>query len=471
MHRLRSVAENAHVQNESAAEAMELAGAIEHFDIGKMSASDIWNSILLKRNLSGGLLTRTILTDAARDHACLPLWASVCTQEKKVDAKKQQGIDFIQHFSSHHKLAWLRVKLFTIVSTNRSSYAKMKVTFNGHTSLSLATAGAPELTDDLRCRIAHLALEPAAIRLLLIIFGSRDSLEKHDNKELSNPALWGQLTTTFVNSRHWQPFSSAVAEHCSCNAVDPSSAPPSPGLDWNTVQEVFLDIRSDWTRLKTRVFGPTGCNSTGAALMKAVWENFINGSYLKFKNKVTAMYVFMSWHAASLTGRLPELCNRTLQSSQQLVLGVTPFKTPVKQVSSGSSSSSTRKIAASPTDPLQTIAVALQSLTAYQASSVRSSSPKITEDQDLTHNSDTLERNAGSKRQIVLEEPEFDLKNFLTENKLMKWWPAIYDKLGVTSIRDVRFLGKEEILRSLASLPSFPRLKIVGLVEGEDAGT
>ena len=207
---------DAHVQNESASEAMELAGAIEHFDVGKMSASDIWNSILLKRNLSGGLLTRTILTDATRDHACMPLWASVCTQEKKVDAKKQQGIDFIQHFSPHHKLAWLRVKLFTIVSTNRSSYAKMKVTFNGHTSLSLATAGAPELTDDLRCRIAHLALEPVAIKMLCIIFGSRDSREKHDNKELTNPALWDQLTTTFVNSRHWQPFSSSVAEHCSC---------------------------------------------------------------------------------------------------------------------------------------------------------------------------------------------------------------------------------------------------------------
>jgi hypothetical protein len=82
-----------------------------------------------------------------------------------------------------------------------------------------------------------------------------------------------------------------------------------------------------------------------------------------------------------------------------------------------------------------------------------------------------LERMAGSKRQIVLEQPESDLKNFLTENKLMKWWPAIYDKLGVTSIRDVQFIGKNEILQSLASLPSFPRLKMAGLVEGEDAGT
>jgi hypothetical protein len=202
--------------------------------------------------------------------------------------------------------------------------------------------------------------------------------------------------------------------------------------------------------------------------MKAVWENFINGSYLKFKNKVTAMYVFMSWHAASLAGRLPELCNRTLQTSHQLILGVTPFKTPVKTGSERSSSSSTRKIRSSPTHPLQTIADALQSLTAYQASSVRSSSPKV---EDPTQNSDMLERMAGSKRQIVLEQPESDLKNFLTENKLMKWWPAIYDKLGVTSIRDVQFIGKNEILQSLASLPSFPRLKMAGLVEGEDAGT
>jgi len=43
--------------------------------------------------------------------------------------------------------------------------------------------------------------------------------------------------------------------------------------------------------------------------------------------------------------------------------------------------------------------------------------------------------------------------------------PHIYEKLGVTSIDDLKFLGKQEILQSLASLPSFPRLKIATSVD------
>jgi hypothetical protein len=443
--------------NESGTLAQELSGCIEHFDVAKMSAHDIWNSILLKRNLCGGLLTRSILKDAAVDHACLPLWQLPTTQEKRVEQKKLQGLDFISHFTPAHKIAWLRVKVFSIVSTNRNSYAKMRVTFNGHTSVSLATAGAPELTDDLRCRIAHLALDPASSKLLVIIFGSRDTLEKTDNRGMNNTALWNDLTKQFVNSRMWQPFSVPATAHRSCNVVDVSVAPPPPGLDATTVQEVFLDIRSDWTRLKDRVFCPTGCNSTGFALLSAVWDNFINGGRLKFSHKVVAMYVFMSWYAAG--GALPELCNRTLQPSHQLVLGVQPFKTPEKVMSSASSTS-TRKVRGND-DSLQKIATALQNITS-SSQSARSPSPLL----ENKSSSDTLHQGQqGSKRQICLEEPESDLQNFLTQHNLMKWWPELYDKLGVTSIKDLKFLGKEEIVRSLATLPAFPRLKMASLLD------
>ena len=334
------------------------------------------------------------------------------------------------------------------------------VTFNGHTSVSLATAGAPELTDDLRCRIAHLALEPPTMRLLVILFGSRDSLEKSDNKGLQHNALWNDLTQNFVNSRLWQPYAASATGHRSCLNVDVSAAPPYPGLDATTVQEVFLDIRSDWTRLKDRVFCPTGCNSTGSALLTAVWDNFINGGMLKFTHKVVAMYVFMSWHAANMLGALPELCNRTLRPSHQLVVGVQQFKTPEK-VPSSSSSTSARK-AKGNHDSLQQIATALQNFTTA-SSSARSPSPMLADQSS----SDTLQGQQRSKRHICLEEPESDLHNFLTQNNLMKWWPQMYDKLGVTSIKDLKFVGKEEVLSSLASLPAFPRLKMASLLDSE----
>jgi hypothetical protein len=285
-----------HVTNESAMLAIELSGSIESFDVAKMSASDIWHSILLKRSLYGGMLTRTLLNAASTDSACLPLWNLGTVQEKKVGQKKLQGIDFIQHFTPAHKLAWLRVKLFSIVSTNRNTYANMLVTFNGHTDLSLATAG-----------------------------------------------------------------------------------------------------------------------------------------------------------------------NRSLHQDHQLRVGAdSHFKAPEKKSVSSTSTASTRK--AKNTDD----SCALQHLT---GNTVRSPSPaSLLDDASNSLSNETPyavtpQGSQATKRSIVLDEPEMDLKTYLTENKILKWWPHIYEKLGVTSIDDLKFLGKQEILQSLASLPSLPRLKIAAAVD------
>lgn len=68
--------------NESAVLAADLSGSIEYFDVAKMDAHQIWYCILLKRHLSGGMLTRTILIAAQTDSACQPLWNATTTQEK-----------------------------------------------------------------------------------------------------------------------------------------------------------------------------------------------------------------------------------------------------------------------------------------------------------------------------------------------------------------------------------------------------
>jgi hypothetical protein len=454
------------IENESGRLAKELSGdsSIETFDVAKMSAHDIWHSILLKRNLNGGMLTRSILIAATNDSSCQPLWSGVTFQEKTVPLKKLQGSNFIQHFTPTHKIAWLRMKLFSIVASNRNTYAKIRVTFNGHTSLSLATSGAPELTDDLRCRISHLALDPTSARVLGVIFGSRDNLEKTDNKSLSHTALWNDLARLYVNNEVWQPYSAAIEGVNACDSIDVTVAPPSPGLDGATVSDVFLECRTDWTRLKQRVFCSTGCNSTGRQLLSDVWSNYVCGGRLKFQRNVVTMYVFTTWHAAGKS--LPELCNRQLPPGQQLIIGVNApvFQTPEKSTPPAGSSSSTKvRGRGNLQQPLSQIADVMNLL----AKSVTTSSPR----EDINDDDAFFKKTESAKRALCVVEPNADLERYLTQHSIMKWWPDIYDKLGITSIEDLRFIGKVECERYLAGLPALPIMRLAWLADSKPSIT
>jgi hypothetical protein len=308
--------------NESGLLASELMGRVTCFDVAKLTANEIWEQILSVRELRGGMLLRSILIAAAADQQCLPLWPHGTAQEKRVQEKRLQGLDFVQHFTPQKKLDWLRVKLFSVVSGNRNTYQKLRVTFNGCTSLTLSSASnGIELTIALRCRIACLALDADCVKLLLVIFGSKsDSLEKQDNRQLKESSLWQQLTTDYVNNRLWQPYWNTADCIAECNGIDTSVAPPSPGLDHTIVVDAFLDCRADWTRLKTRVFGVSGCNSTGQQLLRSVWSNYVNFKKGNFIHKEVTMFVFASW--LSVGDKLPELCNRMLPARHQLVIGV-----------------------------------------------------------------------------------------------------------------------------------------------------
>jgi hypothetical protein len=458
------------VENPSGTLAMELQGNIQIFDVAKMCAPSIWNLILLHRELSGGMLTRSILIAASTDTSCLPLWTDSTTQEKGVQAKRDQGSAFIAHFSPSHKLAWLRVKLFTIVAANRATYAKMRVTFNGHTSVTLATAGSAELTDCLRCRIAHLALDVNCVKLLGIIFGSRD-LEKTDNKELSSASIWEQLTQNFVNSPLWQPFSTVVDCIPACRDMDTTVAPPKPGLDPVTIQDVFLELRTDWTRLKSRVSSPTGVHSTGTAMLNEVWSNFINGGFLKFSRPAVAMYVFGTWNDAR---PLPEFCGRQLNPGQQLQLGVgTPqlFKTPEKPASAQKGRGGRAAAAAVQSNVLLQLNDTLKQISASLVSGgVEATSPSATPSPAASNlpavtmsSSSSL---LSSKRTIITADaPDADLERYLVQNKIMKWWPEIYEKLAITSIAELKFIGKTKVTEYLAALPALPALKLAALAD------
>ena len=445
--------------NASGTLALQLQGRVATFDVGKMSAHDIWHTMLLRRELSGGMLTRTILIAAASDSQCLPLWPFGTKQEHTVEKKRLQGIDFIDHFQSQQKVEWLRVKVFSTVSGNRNTYAKLIVTFNGCTSLSLAAVSGVEVTDDLRCRVAHLALDAQCVKLLCIIFGSRDSREKHDNSGLKSNALWDTLTKDYVNNPLWQPYSPAADKFHACCRLDPGVAPARPGLQTTIVQDIFLEGRTDWTRLESRVSSPTGCNSTGDALLNEVWQNFINGGRLKFTRPTVIMYIFVSWHAAGKD--LPELCSRQLARHQQLMLGVgtpsTSMQTPEKNPSTSTPSPKTGKgtngtaVDAS----LQMIANVMHDMQASLAASQR----------DLTPAKRSLDTGTLPPPSDAPPPPDEDLRLFMTSHGILRWWPQIFEKLGITSVQHLRFIGKKATLEYLTCLPALPALKLAELAD------
>lgn len=99
--------------------------SITQFDVAKMSASEIWSGILVRRDWRGGALTRSLLVAASTDASCLPFWMGVRFMEQKVQPRRDQCNAFIEHFNSQLKLAWLRTKLVSIVTNNNRMYSKL----------------------------------------------------------------------------------------------------------------------------------------------------------------------------------------------------------------------------------------------------------------------------------------------------------------------------------------------------------
>jgi hypothetical protein len=327
-------------------------------------------------------------------------------------------------------------------------------------------AGSPELTDDLRCRVAAIALDANCIKYLGIIFGSRDTLEKTDNRSLNNASLWEDLARQFVNNRLWVPHSSAADIIPACRGVDTTVCPPPPGLDGTTVQDVFTECRAEWARLRSALSSPSGCNSTGAELLKAVWDNYINGGRLKFQHKVVVMHIFATWTAAGKN--LPELCNRTLPARQQLRVGVqaqavgenAQITTPQKSNSSSNSSSSTKQLSRNAlVDIAQSLQKFEQKFTGTSSSPIHIDDPAETQKQP---------RNGKKRLQLLEEEPDMELKTYLTTHNLMKWWPQIYERLGITTVADLKFIGKKECVSCLADLPALARLKMAALADPQE---
>lgn len=58
-----------------------------------------------------------------------------------------------------------------------------------------------------------------------------------------------------------------------------------------------------------------------------------------------------------------------------------------------------------------------------------------------------------------------DFQSFMVRNKISMWWPQIHERLGITSIQELRYIGKANVLTYLAGLPALPVLKLSELAD------
>jgi hypothetical protein len=322
-------------------------------ELSSMSAADIWDTLFCNKKLKGGYLARSLLL-AGRDvdaKICEP-WVG----SKTLCSKKQEVFDqrkmFLQWAGEIRVLKWIRNAIFSIVVAKPHTYKLLNVEhaeFPRKQSDDRAKDGLTltvlEATDDTMGRIAHLACDSECRNLLNMIYGAKHR-EVLDSKDLQEPALWQDLADQFVNNSQWQPNSLHVAQldymkvlpdgsQQMSKRIDPSLS-PYPGISGECVRDNFTALKAMFKTLGNRVFGRTGCNSTGEELYGSVWKNYIKGKYLYFPRPEVTMYLFKLWNECEA---LPKWCIKELNPEAQVRVGVSSsvFSFPVTPRSSSSS--------------------------------------------------------------------------------------------------------------------------------------
>jgi hypothetical protein len=54
--------------------------------------------------------------------------------------------------------------------------------------------------------------------------------------------------------------------------------------------------------------------------------------------------------------------------------------------------------------------------------------------------------------QPATPQPETALAGFLEANNITRWWPEIYQKLGITSISELQYIGGDVVRQYLAGM-------------------
>ena len=269
----------------------------------------------------GGFLARSIFCEATKekDTNVLPMpWTGGTSLKSTIADKKVQEQEWLGWTENDIVNEWVRKRVFSIIVSNPR--ADLTVTWKGRsTQMAIHGAASIVVTESHRCRIAHLAVDPRAKMLINLIYGSkgeRSDLEDHD---LRVAQLWNEVARDHVNAPQWVPFS--VMTLPVYDNIDVTACPPQPGLDATTIKEIWMALRTDWSRLQVATKSKTGASLlVNGSIYDNVWNHFVCGNRMVFAHKVSAMYCFELWDKHD--GMLPQWCNRTLPNETGVSAGV-----------------------------------------------------------------------------------------------------------------------------------------------------
>ncbi len=66
---------------------------------------------------------------------------------------------------------------------------------------------------------------------------------------------------------------------------------------------------------------------------------------------------------------------------------------------------------------------------------------------------------------VATVDADAELSSYMSNHKISRWWPEVHDKLGITSVAELRYIGKAAVLSYLAGLPALPVLKLAELAD------
>lgn len=303
----------------------DAAGGLS-FELGERDSAPmaaLWK-LFQQPKYRGGFLARSLFCEATKekDIKVLPHpWnggTSLKTKVAELKVQEQEWLNWTEHDTINE---WVRKRVFSIIIANPRQ--NLTVTWKGRsTQMAFIGSAAITVTASHKCRIAHLAADPNAKLLIGLIYGAKDDRMDVEAHELRVTQLWREVAASFVNSPSWVPSEDMVLEHV-YSAIDTTECPPSPGLEWHTVKELWMELRTDWSRLRTSTRSKTGASvlATGS-LYDNVWKHFVCGNKMNFSCKVTAMYCFELWDRTENVSGLPQWCNRTLKDVAALSAGV-----------------------------------------------------------------------------------------------------------------------------------------------------
>ena len=275
----------------------------------------------------GGVLARSLFCQAAKekDTQVLPTpWTGGTSLKTTIAEKRAQEQQWLGWTENDVVNEWVRRRVFSIVIANPRP--QLVVTWKGR-STQMAVHGAASIvvTESHRCRIAHLAVDTKAKMLINLIYGSKSERSDIEDNELRVAQLWTEVANDFVNAQSWTPFAdmSLGTSTSLYSDIDVTACPADPGLDAATIKEIWMELRTDWSRLNVAIHSKTGASvmATGS-MYENVWNHFICGQKMTFSHKTTAMYCFELWDATNRFAGLPQWCNRTLPLTAGMSAGV-----------------------------------------------------------------------------------------------------------------------------------------------------